>query len=138
MARVSSPGDAGGCWQAACSVRHPAGLPARRAIARSARVGGPVGVEVGPIHLATLDQPVPGLTDEAGHIANSRILDNQLRRLAKLNRARFRTKQGSKNRTKLRRRRARLRAEPSSAATREEAVRETWTGHRQRRPARSG
>ncbi len=98
----------GGRWQAAYSVRYLAGLPARRAIARSARLGGTVGVDVGLVHLATLDQSVPGLTDEAGHIANPRILENQLERLAKLNRASSRTKQGSKNRAKLRRRRARL------------------------------
>jgi putative transposase len=100
--------DRGGRWQAAYSVRYLAALPARRAIARSARVGGTVGVDVGLVHLATLDQPVPGLTDEAGHFANPRILENQLKRLAKLNRAWSRTKQGSKNRAKLRRRRARL------------------------------
>jgi len=98
----------GGRWQAAFSVRYLTGLPARRAVARSDRVGGIVGVDVGLTHLATLDHPVPGLTDEAGHIFNPRVLDSQLKGLATLNRAWARTKRGSKNRAKLRRRRARL------------------------------
>ena len=63
---------------------------------------------MGLTHLATLDHPVPGLTDESGHIFNPRVLDSQLKRLAKLDRAGARTKQGSKNRAKLRRRRALL------------------------------
>jgi putative transposase len=98
----------GGRWQAAFSVRYLTGLPARRPVARSARVGGIVGVDVGLTHLATLDHPVRGLTDPAGHIANPRVLDSQLKRLATLDRAWARTKQGSKNQAKLRRRRARL------------------------------
>jgi hypothetical protein len=58
---------------------------------------------VGLTHLATLDHPVPGLTDESGHIFNPRVLDSQVKRLATLDRAWARTKQGSKNRAKLRR-----------------------------------
>jgi putative transposase len=92
-----------GRWQAAFSVRYLTGLPARRPIPRSSRVGGVVGVDVGLTHLATLDHPVPGLTDESGHIFNPRVLDSQVKRLATLDRAWARTKQGSKNRAKLRR-----------------------------------
>ena len=99
----------GGRWQAAFSVRYLTGLPARRPIARgSALGGGVVGVDVGLAHLATLDRPVVGLTDTAGHITNRRVLEAQLTRLATLNRAWSKTMPGSKNRGKLRRRRARL------------------------------
>ncbi len=98
----------GGRWQVSFSVRYLVGLPARRPVARSVRQGDMVGLDVGLAHLATLDRPVPGLTDTEGHIANPRILESQLKRLAKLNRAWSRTQKGSKNRAKLRRRRARL------------------------------
>ncbi len=98
----------GGRWQAAFSVRYLTGLPVRRPGARSARVGGTIGVDAGLAHLATLDQPVADLTDALGHIESPRVLGAQLQRLAKLNRAWARTKPGSKNRAKLRRRRARL------------------------------
>jgi len=98
----------GGHWQAAFSVRYLVGLPIRRPVGRSARQGGTVGLDSGLLHLATLDRVVPGLTDADGHIANPRILESQLKRLAKLNRACARTERGSKNRAKLRRRRARL------------------------------
>jgi len=65
-------------------------------------------VDVGLAHLAALDRPVVGFTDTAGHITNRRVLEAQLTRLATLNRAWSRTMPGSKNRGKLRRRRARL------------------------------
>jgi putative transposase len=98
----------GGRWQVAFSVRYLLGLPARRAVGRSVRQSGMVGLDAGLTHLATLDRVVGGLTDEVGHIANPRVLENQLKRLAKLDRAWSRTQKGSKNRAKLRRRRARL------------------------------
>ena len=98
----------GGRYQAAFSVRYLVGLPTRRPVSRSARVGGTVGVDMGLAHLATLDRPVADLTDADGHIANPRVLATQLKRLAKVNRAWARTHHGSKNRAKLARRRARL------------------------------
>jgi putative transposase len=96
----------GGRWQAAFTVRYLVGLPARRPVARAARLGGTVGVDVGLLHLATLNRPVLGLTDAAGHVANPRVLERQLQRLAKLDRVWARTKPGSNNRARLRRRRA--------------------------------
>ena len=98
----------GGRWQAAFSVRYLTGLPERRSVARAVRAGGTVGIDVGLIHLATLDRVVTGLTDDEGHIANPRIFQSQLVKLAKLNQYWSRTRPGSKNRAKLRRRRARL------------------------------
>jgi putative transposase len=104
----------GGRWQVSFSVRYLHGLPPRRPIARSARQGGIVGLDAGLTHLATLDRIVPGLTDDDGHIANPRVLETQLKKLAKLDRALSRTKvpsrteRGSKNRAKLHKRRARL------------------------------
>jgi len=59
-------------------------------------------------HLATLSEPVAGVTDAAGHIANPNVLVDQLRRLAKLDRAVARAQKGSKNRRRLLGRRARL------------------------------
>ncbi len=98
----------GGRWRAAFSVRYLMGLAARRPVAQAKCLGGTVGLDAGLTHLATLDRPVPDLTDPAGHITNPRILESQLKRLAKLNRAWARTTPGSRNRAKLRRRRARL------------------------------
>ncbi len=59
-------------------------------------------------HLATLSRPVPGLTDAHGHIANPRVLEKQLGRWAKVDRRLARCQKGSKNRTKVKRRRARM------------------------------
>ncbi len=98
----------GGRWQASFSVRYLVGLPARKPVARAKRQSGMVGLDAGLTHLATLNRPIKGLTDAEGHIANPRVLATQLKRLAKLNRAWSRTQKGSKNRAKLRRRRARL------------------------------
>lgn len=50
-----------------------------------------VGVDVGLKHLATLSQPVKGLTDEHGHVENPELLKAQLRRLRKLDRRLART-----------------------------------------------
>ena len=70
--------------------------------------GGALGVDLGLKHLATLDRPVPGLTDEHGHVPNPRVLDRHLARLRRLDRAIARCQKGSKNRAKLQRRRAKL------------------------------
>jgi putative transposase len=72
------------------------------------RRGETIGVDGGVKHLATLSRPVPGLTDEHGHVANPNVLDGQLRRLRRLDRSIARTEKGSKNRRKLLDRRARL------------------------------
>jgi putative transposase len=104
----------GGRWQVSFTVRYLVGLPARKPLARSARLSGIVGLDVGLTHLATLDRAVPGLTDADGHVANPRVFEAQLKKLARLDRAisrtqrPSRTERGSKNRAKLRRRRARL------------------------------
>jgi putative transposase len=98
----------GGRWQVAFSVRHLTGLPARRPVAQAKRRDGTVGLDAGLVHLATLDRVVHGLTDHAGHVANPRVLEAQLSKLAKIDRALSRTEKHSKNRAKLRRRRARL------------------------------
>jgi putative transposase len=70
--------------------------------------GGAIGVDLGLQHLITLDRPVPGLTDEHGHVPNPRILEQHLTRLRRLDRAIARCEKGSKNRAKLLRRRATL------------------------------
>jgi putative transposase len=67
-----------------------------------------VGVDAGLDHLLTLTEPVAGLTDEHGHVPNPRVLDQQLGRLCRLDRAISRCEQGSRNRKKLLARRARL------------------------------
>ncbi|HVA08994.1 MAG TPA: RNA-guided endonuclease TnpB family protein [Acidimicrobiales bacterium] len=96
----------GGRWQAAFSVRHlvtPAVGPQARGAAE--RV---VGLDAGLMHLATLSVPVLGLTDANGHVANPAVLTQHLRRLKKLDRAIARCERGSRNRTRLLKRRARL------------------------------
>jgi putative transposase len=72
------------------------------------RFGALVGVDVGIRHLATLSEPVAGLTDEHGHVANPGALEHQLGRLRKLDRQIARAQPGSKSRRRLLRRRARL------------------------------
>ena len=72
------------------------------------RYSGAVGVDLGLKHLATLDRPVAGLTDEHGHVPNPRILERHLTRLRRIDRAIARCEKGSKNRAKLLRRRAKL------------------------------
>lgn len=96
----------GGRWQASLLVRYQLG--AQPVAKPRKRHGGTVGVDVGVKHLASLSRPVPGLTDEGGHVANPQVLDAHLRRLAKLDRAIARCEKGSKNRRKLLDRRARL------------------------------
>ncbi len=70
--------------------------------------GGAIGVDLGLKHLVTLDRPVPGLTDEHGHVPNPLVLERHLTRLRRLDRAIARCVKGSKNRAKLLRRRAKL------------------------------
>ena len=94
----------GGAWQAAFSVRYlvkPTPKPVKHH-------GGVIGIDLGISHLATLSRPVKGLTDAAGHIANPRHIEAQLRRLARLDRAIARATKGSKNHAKLKARRAKL------------------------------
>jgi putative transposase len=96
----------GGRWQASFQVRYQL---AERPVKRPrARTGAAVGVDVGLTHLATLSQPVPGVTDEHGHVANPRPLAAQLERLKTLDRRLARCQKHSNNRTKLMQRRARL------------------------------
>jgi putative transposase len=91
----------GGRWQASFSVRQLVVTAPS-----DARLLGPfVGVDLGVKHLATLSVPVAGLSDMNGHVANPRHLDAELERLAKLNRQLSRAVKGSKNRTKILRRR---------------------------------
>jgi putative transposase len=96
----------GGRWQASVLVRYK--LHARPVPKARKRHGGTVGVDGGVKHLATLSRPVPGVTDEHGHVENPKVLDGQLRRLRRLDRALARCEKGSKNRRKLLDRRSRL------------------------------
>ena len=94
----------GGRWRAAFQVRYrtaPALRPAHR-------VSPLVGVDVGIRHLATLSQPLLGVTDDDGHVPNPHVLDHQLGRLKKLDRQLARAQTGSKSRKRLLRCRARL------------------------------
>jgi putative transposase len=91
----------GGRWQASFSVRQLVVVAPS-----SVRMLGPiVGVDLGVKHLATLSVPVAGLSDMNGHVANPRHLDAELERLSNLNRRLARCVKGSKNRTKILRRR---------------------------------
>jgi putative transposase len=96
----------GGRWQSSFLLRYQ--LDARPLKRGHARIGGAVGVDLGLAHLATLSKPVPELTDSDGHVANPRPLAVQLDRLQDLDRKIARCQDGSKNRVKLVRRRARL------------------------------
>lgn len=96
----------GGRWQASVLVRYQ--LDVRPVPKPRKRHGGTVGADGGVKHLATLSRPVAGLTDEHGHVENPKVLEGQLRRLARLDRAVARCEKGSKNRRKLLDRRARL------------------------------
>jgi putative transposase len=96
----------GGRWQASLLVRYtPAAWPVAEARRRH---GGIIGVDGGVKHLATLSRPVPGVTDDHGHVANTQAPKSQLRRLAKLDRGIARCEKGSRNRRRLLDRRARL------------------------------
>lgn len=99
----------GGRWKAVFHLRLLDGSRKLRNPGETARYhGGPVGVDMGLKHLVTLDRPVPGLTDEHGHVPNPRILEKHLARLRRLDRAIARCEKASKNRAKLLRRRAKL------------------------------
>ena len=98
----------GGRWQASVLVRYLVRSALRPRPQRGKGAAASIGVDAGITHLATLSRPVVGLTDEHGHIANPRVLEHHLGRLAKLDRQLARTQTGSKNRAKLRRHRARL------------------------------
>lgn len=96
----------GGRWQVSFQVRSqtaevPAPKPRRH-------LGDVVGVDMGIKHLVTLSQPVSGVTDEHGHVANPRVLHSQLVKLRRLDRKIARSEPGSKNHKKLLKRRARL------------------------------
>ena len=96
----------GGRWQVSFQLRYQvahAPVPVPRC-----RLGDVVGVDLGIKHLATLSQPVVGVTDEHGHVANPRVLGGQSRRLGSLDRKIARCLPGSKNRARLVARRARL------------------------------
>jgi putative transposase len=96
----------GGRWQVSFQVRYKlahAPIPKPRR-----QLGDVVGVDVGVKHLATLSQPVAGLTDGDGHVANPNVLRHQLRRLGRLDRRLARCLPASRNRAKLTRQRARL------------------------------
>jgi putative transposase len=99
----------GGRWKAVFRLRLLDGTTQLRNPGEPVkRHGGSVGVDLGVTHLATLDRPVPGLTDERGHVPNPRVLDRHLQRLRVLDRAIARCEKGSKNRAKLIRRRQKL------------------------------
>ena len=94
----------GGRWQASMLVRYqtpPAPKPRKRR-------GELISADTGIKHLATLSQSVPGVSDADGHVANPKVLDGQMRRLRRLDRAISRCERGSNNRRKLIDRRARL------------------------------
>jgi putative transposase len=94
----------GGRWQASFLIRHKTAA----APAPVKRRGGLVGVDVGVKHLVTTSEPVPGLTDDEGHVPKPKVLESQLHRLRRLDRAVARATKGSKNHRKLLARRARL------------------------------
>jgi putative transposase len=91
----------GGRWQASFSVRQYV-APAPKTI----RLRGPmVGVDLGVTFLATLSVPISGVSDAHGHVENPRHLEAELERLAKINRQLARCQKGSKNRSKILKRR---------------------------------
>lgn len=62
--------------------------------------GRQVGVDVGVVHFATVSEPIEGITDADGHIANPRYLQAAGEELATAQRAHARTRRGSKRRRK--------------------------------------
>jgi putative transposase len=94
----------GGRWRASFQVRRVLPPPLRRA----RRLGPLIGVDVGLRHLATLSQPVAGLTDDEGHVPNAAVLQQELGRIRKLDRRLARAQRGSNSHRRLLRRRARL------------------------------
>jgi putative transposase len=99
----------GGRWKAVFRLRLLDGSTRLRNPGEPVKYhGGVIGIDLGLKHLVTLDRPVPGLTDEHGHVPNPRVLDKHLARLRRLDRAIARRQKGSKNRGELLRRRARM------------------------------
>ncbi|MCA1843111.1 MAG: transposase, partial [Actinobacteria bacterium] len=94
----------GGRWQASFLVRYKVG-PAPKPVKHSGAV---VGLDSGVKYLVTTSVPVPGLSDADGHVPNPKVLDTNLRRLRRLDRAVARTQRGSKNHRRLIARRVRL------------------------------
>jgi len=96
----------GGRWQAAFCVRYKTlTRPHKTRRKHAARTAG---IDLGVTHLATLSEPIDGVTDEHGHVANPRVLQHQLARLEKVDRQIARCQKGSKNRRRHVKRRARL------------------------------
>ena len=99
----------GGRWKAVFRLRLLDGTARLRNPGEPVkRHGGAIGVDLGLKHLVTLDRPVPGLTDEHGHVPNPRVLEAHLTRLRRLDQAIARCERGSNNRAKLLRRRGKL------------------------------
>ena len=96
----------GGRWQVSFTVRYQ--QAARPVKQPRTRTGGTVGVDVGLTHLATLSRPIPGVSDEHGHVPNPRPLAAKLAKLQELDRRIARCQRLSNNRAKLVARRARL------------------------------
>ena len=94
----------GGRWQASFLLRYQQS-PRPRSVKRR---GGLIAIDAGIHHLVTTSEPVPGLTDEHGHVANPKVLHANLQRLRRLDRALSRAKRDSNNHRKLLNRRARL------------------------------
>jgi putative transposase len=93
----------GGRWRVSFQIRYtPSSV--RSAIPRASLVG----VDLGLRHLATLSEPVRGLTDNEGHIPNPTVLEKHVRRLQKLDRHLARAEPDSNARSTLVRRRRRL------------------------------
>jgi putative transposase len=93
----------GGRWWASFSVRILTALRHRPV----KRIGGAVGVDLGISHLATLSVPVPGLTDEHGHIANPRHFERAQAAITKLDRKLARATRGEHAHARIKRARAR-------------------------------
>ena len=95
----------GGRWKAVFRLRLRDGSSRMRNPGEPVKQhGGAIGVDLGLKHLVTLDRPIPGLTDEHGHVPNPRVLERHLARLGRLDRAIARCEKTSKNRAKLLRR----------------------------------
>jgi len=78
----------GGRWKAVFRLRLLDGRAGLRNPGEPVRHhGGAIGVGLGLKHLNTLDRPIPGLTDEHGHVPNPRVLERHLARLRRLDRA---------------------------------------------------
>jgi putative transposase len=94
----------GGRWQVSFLVRYKT-APSPAAVKRH---GGLIGVDAGVKHLVTTSEPIAGLTDADGHVPNPKVLDANLHRLRRFDRAIARANRGSKNQRRLLARRARL------------------------------